>query len=188
MQFRGMPGLGRSLALPAGLVALTLAGVAGWWASGHERWVGIAAVSAALFALVHAARAIRALIARRRRADDWLRTATGRVIPPAYEWRAAQLVSQHERCVLARSLRRILAMARERPRTSYPPLLIAVRHRRASLEVLAQTLEEDSEPVTPAGMLRVTALVTDGSGPLWGSSDEALEAEIEKTLSLLRAA
>jgi hypothetical protein len=96
MQFRGMPGLGRSLALPAGLVALALAGVVGWWASERDRWVGIAAVLAALFALVRAARAIRALIARRRRADDWLRTATGRVVPPAYEWRAAQLVSQHE--------------------------------------------------------------------------------------------
>jgi hypothetical protein len=188
MQFRGMPGLGRSLASPAGLVALGLAGVAGWWAFGHDRWVGVAAVSALLLGIVEAIRALRALITRRRRADDWLRTATGRVVPPAYAWRAAQLVSPHERCLLARSLRRILAMTRERPRVSYPPLLIAVRRRRASLEVLAHTLEEESEPVTPAGMLRVTALVTDGGGPLWGSSDEALEAEIETALSLLRAA
>ena len=140
MQFRGMPGVGRSLALPAGLVALGLAGGAGWWASGHERWVGIAAVSAGLFGLVQLVRAIRALVARRRQADDWLRSATGRVIPPAYAWRAAQLVSQRERCVLARSLRRILVTARERPRGSYAPLLIAVRHRRAPTRVLAPLL------------------------------------------------
>ena len=183
-----MPGVGRSLALPAGLVALGFAGIAAWWAFGHDRWVGIAAVSLGLFGLVDAIRALRSLIAQRRCADDWLRTATGRVVPPAYAWRAAQLVSQHERCVLARSLRRILVMARERPRGNYPPLLIAVRHRTESLEVLAHTLEEESEPVTPAGMLRVTALVTDGGGPLWGASDDALEAEIETTLSLLHAA
>jgi hypothetical protein len=188
MQFRGMPGLGRSLALPAGLVALALAGVAGWWASERDRWVGIAAVSAGLLALFHLVRALRTLIARRRQADEWLRSATGQFVPPAYAWRAAQLVSERERCVLARSLRRILATARERPRGSYMPLLIAVRHRRASLEALARTLEEASEPVTPAGMLRAIALVTDGAGPLWGSSDDALDAAIETTLSLLRAA
>ena len=188
MQFRGMPGLGRALALPAALVAVGLAGVAAWWVSGHDRGVGIAAVSAGLFGLVDSFRAVRASIVRRRLADDWLRTATGRVIPSAYAWRAAQLVSAHERCVLARSLRRILAMARERPTGRYLPLLTAARHRRKSLEVLAHTLEEGSEPVTPAGMLRVVALVTDGGGPLWGSSDGALEAEIETTLSLLRAA
>jgi hypothetical protein len=188
MQFRGMPGVGRSLALPAALVGLGFAGLAAWWASGHERWVGIASASAVLFGLVHLVCALRALIARRRQADEWLRSATGRFVPPAYAWRAAQLVSERERCVLARSLRRILATARERPRGSYMPLLIAVRHRRASLEALARTLEEASEPVTPAGMLRATALVTDGAGPLWGSSDEALDAEIETTLSLLRAA
>jgi hypothetical protein len=188
MQLRGMPGLRRSLALPAGLVASGLVGVAAWWTGGREQWVGIAAVSVALLGLVDAVRAVRAVIDRRRRADDWLRTATGRVVPPEYAWRAAQLVSPSERCVLARSLRRILAVARERPRGGYQPLLIAVRHRKASLEVLAHTLEEASKPVTPAGMLRVAALVTDGGGPLWGSSDDALEAEIETTLSLLRAA
>jgi hypothetical protein len=188
MQFRGMPGVGRSLALPVGFVAVGLAGIAAWSAFGQDRWVGVAAVSAALFGLVDAIRALRSLIARRRRADDWLRTATGHVVPSAYAWRAAQLVSQQERCVLARSLRRILALARERRQGSYLPHLVAVRHRRASLEVLAQILEEGSEPVTPAGMLRVTALVTDGAGPLWGASDEALEAEIDTTLSLLRAA
>jgi hypothetical protein len=188
MQFRGMPGVGRSLALPVGFVAVGLAGIAAWSAFGQDRWVGVAAVSAGLFGVVEAICALRSLIARRRRADDWLRTATGRVVPPAYAWRAAQLVSQHERCVLAHTLRRILALARERPQGSYLPQLVAVRHRSASVEVLAHTLEEESEPVTPAGMLRVTTLVTNGGGPLWGASDEVLEAEIETALSLLRAA
>src|SRR5438105_2244023 len=82
-----------------------------WRVSRHDRGVGIAAVSAGLFGLVDSLRAVRASIVRRRLADDWLRTATGRVIPSAYAWRAAQLVSAHERCVLARTLRRILAMA-----------------------------------------------------------------------------
>jgi hypothetical protein len=145
MQFRGMPGVGRSLALPAGFVAVGLAGTAAWWAFGHDRRVGVAAVSAGLFGLGEAIRSLRSLIDRRRRADDWLRTATGRVVPPAYELGGT-------------------------PR-----------------EVLAQTLEEGSE-LTPAGMLRVTTLVTDGRGPLWGASDDALEAEVETALSLLRAA
>lgn len=188
MQFRGMPGLGRSLALPAGLLAIALVGAAVWSVSGHDRWVGIAAVSAALGTVVETANAIRTLIARRHRADEWLRTATGRVVPAAYAWRAAQLVSPHERCVLARSLRRILAVARDRPQGHYLPLLIAARRRRAALELLAYALEEESRPVSPAGMLRVAALVTDGAGPLWGASDAALEAEIATTLSLLRAA
>jgi hypothetical protein len=40
--------------------------------------------------------------------------------------------------------------------------------------------------VTPAGMLRVVDLVTDGAGPLWGTTkDAALGDAISVTLAIL---
>ena len=90
--------------------------------------------------------------------------------------------------MLARSLRVIVQRSSESPRPSFVPRLIAARKVRTSLEALAGTLELEREPVTPAGVLRVVELVTDGAGPLWGSSEEALADEIQTTLRVLRAA
>ena len=48
-------------------------------------------------------------------------------------------------------------------------------------------LESLEEPVTPAGMLRVVDLVTDGAGPLWGTTKDAtLGDAISTTLAILR--
>jgi hypothetical protein len=53
--------------------------------------------------------------------------------------------------------------------------------------LLASTLERVDQPVTPAGMLRVIDLVTDGAGPLWNApGGSVLEESIYSTLDVLR--
>ena len=185
MQLRGTPDLGRILALPVGLIAVGLAGVAVWSAYPLGRTVGVAVVSIVVFGLFQLARALRVLDHCRRRADQWLRTSTGRFVPAAYAWRAEQLTSSHERRMLARTLRRVAESSCERPLGTSRPRLSAACRRSISLEALAKTLERENEPVTPAGMLRVTELITAGGGPLWGTSEEALGQEIETTLAVL---
>ena len=112
-------------------------------------------------------------------------SATGTVVPRAYAWRAAQLTSLRNRRMLARTLRLVAENAQGRPVGRNRPRLIAARQRRISLEALAKMLERADEPVTPAGMLRVTELITAGAGPLWGTSEEALGEAIETTLAVL---
>ncbi len=188
MQLRGMPGLGRALALPVGIVAVALGALVVWWTLARDRAVGVAAVSLLAYGLYRLALELRVLTARRRRADDWLRSATGGFVPPEYAWRAAQLTSWRERFMLARTLRSIEQTALERPIGGFRPRLIAACRRRTSLEALANLLERKSEDVTPAGMLRVIDLVTDGGGPLWGTSEEALGRAIDSTLRTLSPA
>lgn len=56
------------------------------------------------------------------------------------------------------------------------------------MQLLARTLERVEEPVTPAGMLRVRELISDGASPLWGTTkDQALGDAISMTLGLLTA-
>ena len=185
MQLRGTPDLGRILALPAGLTAAGSAGVAVWFALSLGRPAGVAVFSTVLFGLFQLARALRVVDHCRRRADEWLRTSPGTFVPAAYAWRAAQLTSSHERRMLAKTLRRVAEISCERPIATYRPRLSAACHKSVSLESLAKTLERENEPVTPAGMLRVTDLITAGGGPLWGTSEEALGNEIETTLAVL---
>jgi hypothetical protein len=185
MQLRGTPDLGRLLALPLGLVAAGLIGIAAWYGFSLGSTVGIAVFSTVLFGLFQLARAVRVLEHCRRRADEWLRTSPGTFVPATYAWRAEQLTSAHERRVLARTLRRVAETSCERPLGTFRPRLSAACRRSISLEALAKTLERENEPVTPAGMLRVTELVTAGTGPLWGTSEEELGQEIESTLAVL---
>jgi hypothetical protein len=144
----------------------------------------VALVSIVLFGLWRLALRLRSLLADRRRADAWLETATGGIVPAPYQWRAAQLESAENRRMLARTLRSIVARATDGRVGLYRPRLIAVRRRRAVVEELAETLERE-EAVTPAGMLRVAELIRNGAGPLWGSNPEQLENEIETTLRVL---
>jgi hypothetical protein len=181
----GGPGAGRTLALPACLVAAGLGAVAAWSTFSGDRRVGVAAVSLLVFGLFQLVCAFGVLYRRRQRADDWLRTATGDVVPPAYAWRARQLTSSYERRMLARTIRLVAQRACERSVGRYRPRLIAARKRRVALEALAKTLERETEPVTPAGMLRVVDLVTAGGGPLWGANEEELGEAIEATLAVL---
>jgi hypothetical protein len=188
MELLAVPGIGRDLAAPAGLFAAAGAAAAAWAAAGESRLLAIAAVSLALTGVLELGRVFVGIQRCRRKADEWLRSARGRFVPAAYGWRAAQLTSAAQRHMLARTLRRIAGTAQEPTPWVKRPLLIAARRRPAELETLATALETEAEPVTPAGMLRVVELVRDGTGPLWGSSDEALVREVEATLELLRPA
>jgi hypothetical protein len=188
MDVLGIPGLGRTLALPAGLLATAaLVGASAWTVLPSETWVRAVAVAAGILGLYELVQAQRVLLRQRRAADAWLRSATGGFVPPAYAWRAEQLTSPRERRLLASTLRLIERSAYERSVGRLRPLnLPAVRAHHESLELLAETLETVDEPVTPAGMLRVVDLVTDGAGPLWGSTKDApLGDAIASTLALL---
>jgi hypothetical protein len=167
------------------VIALAVAGIGAWAAFELDRIVGVAVVSALLFGLYQLVRSYSILERCRRSADDWLRTSVGGVVPPAYAWRAAQLTSPHERRMLARTIRRVAETSRRRPVGTIRPRLGAARGRNVSLEVLATRLERVGEPVTPAGILRVTELIATGDGPLWGASEEALGDEIASTLAVL---
>jgi hypothetical protein len=188
VELRGIPGLGRALALPVGLLATAALGSGlAWTVLRPDRVLAAAALSAGVFGVYELIRALRHLLRQRRVADDWLRSATGPFVPPPYAWRAEQLTSPRERRTLARTLRLIEQSAYERPVGRLRPLnLSAVRAHRESVEVLAEALECVEEPVTPAGMLRVVDLVTDGAGPLWGTTrDATLGDAIAATLAIL---
>jgi len=189
MELRGTPGLARAMALPIGcLAAAAMAGLLVWTTSAFGGWLAIAAVSLAIFGLYRFVGAVRLLARRRREADGWLRSATGRFVPRAYAWRAAQLCDPHERRSLARTLRLIEASAYERSVGRRAPLYLpAVREHGDSIHALARALEDLDKPVTPAGMLRVVDLVQDGGGPLWAATGgPALRDEIAATLALLQ--
>lgn len=188
MELRGIPGLGRTLALPVGYLATAaLVGAAAWTVLPPEAALRAVAVAAGILGAYELVRAQRLLVRQRRAADAWLRSATGGFVPPAYAWRAEQLTSPRERRMLARTLRLIERSAYERSVGRLRPLnLPAVRAHHESLELLACTLETLDEPVTPAGMLRVVDLVTNGAGPLWGATKDApLGDAISTTLAIL---
>jgi hypothetical protein len=131
--------------------------------------------------------AFRVRARERRLADDWLTSATGAFVPAKYEWRARDLTSAGHRRRLAHTLRLIDQSADERPLGRRRPLdLTAARHHRQAVRALAARLESVGDPVTPAGMLRVRALLTDGASPLYGlTKSDALGNEIAMTLNLL---
>jgi hypothetical protein len=126
---------------------------------------------------------------RRRRADEWLRSASKGVVPTAHAWRAAELTSPRRRRLLASTLREVADAGTRNHALGgrYRPRHTASVSRRESLEALAATLENETQPVTPAGMLRVLDLVTSGTGPLWGMSEQALDDALETTFALLAA-
>jgi hypothetical protein len=188
MELRGTPRSGRILALP--VICLATAALGGGLVLAQVLRVprlGIAAVALGIFGLYELGRAFWLLSRLRRTADDWLRSATGHFVPPAYAWRAAQLCSPRERRVLAKTLRLIARRALERPvgRSQY---LRAVREHRESVQLLARTLERVQEPVTAAGMLQARELISNGASPLWGTTkDAALDDAISTTLAILTA-
>jgi hypothetical protein len=148
----------------------------------------LAAAGAGLVGAAEALRALVVLAGRRRVADDWLRSATGAYVPPRYAWRAQQLRAACERLSLAKTLRLIVRRAGERPLGGFGALrLTGVSENREALQLLASTLERVDQPVTPAGMLRVIDLLTNGAGPLWNASGgSALEETLSSTLAVLR--
>lgn len=189
MELLEQPGSARAFA-PA--VAWWLGAGAGalvWAVSLHESWLGLAVIGAALTGALEASRAIAGLARQRRAADEWLRSATGSFVPQRYAWRARQLRAACARLRLARTLRLIVRRSAERRPGRYGgPKLGAVSENREALQLLASTLERVDQPVTPAGVLRVVDLITDGSGPLWNPPRAvALGETISTTIAVLRA-
>jgi hypothetical protein len=188
MELLRQPGAVRAFALPvAWLVAAGVGGVV-WAAAVRDPRVGFVAAGAVLVALVETVRALVVLSRERRAADNWLRSATGEFVPERYAWRARQLRAACERLLLAKTLRLIVRRAAERPLGGFGALrLTGVSENREALQLLASTLERVDHPVTPAGMLRVIDLVTEGAGPLWNApGGSVLEDTIYSTLAVLR--
>ena len=123
---------------------------------------------------------------KRRAADDWLQSATGAFVPEQYSWRARQLCSKRNRSILAGTLRRIEESALDPNNRWRIANLGAVRTNRQRLRDLARRLEDQDQAVTPAGMLRVTHLITDGSSPLYNpAKTHQLGRFVESTIELL---
>jgi hypothetical protein len=128
-------------------------------------------MNAKLLAPVRSWEARRALRGARRRADEEL--AVTRLPPPRLAWRAAELVADDNRIDLARSLTDVVHAADERLLPAASPIArAAVRACRPQLLAIASRLFEVSKPVSARGVLLVERLLTDGSGPLYGSGDE----------------
>lgn len=120
-------------------------------------------------------------------ADEWLQTATGAFVPEKYVWRANELCGPRRRAILATTLRRLERASQDRLTPRRRVLhLTAVREHRPLLRALARRLDDASRPVTPAGVLRATELITSPSSPLYGFvKDRPLDTEIETILTLL---
>ena len=113
--------------------------------------------------------ALRGRVRERRLADNWLSSATGVFVPAKYEWRAEELCAPCHREQLAHTLRLIVESSFDRVVGRLRPLnLVAARQHQQAVLALATRLEDLEAPVTPAGMLRVVALLKDGASPLYG--------------------
>jgi hypothetical protein len=180
--------LWRTLAPTGAYVAAAIAGAVAWAVLLPDRRLAAAAIALVLAGVVELVRALRRLTQQRRAADDWLRTATGDFVPPAYAWRARQLTSVRQRRTLARTLRLLEREAFDRHRRPpHPVRLTAVRQHRGCVHLLVEALDRLDEPVTPAGMLRVLDLITNGGSPLWsGMKGPALSSAITTTLAVLK--
>ena len=180
--------------LPAAVFYATLAGAAIVVAFGiglSWRLTLVAAAACLLVALGQVARMRLALARRRRTADRLLRTGV-RVHPQSelLMWRAAELTSDHNRKMLAGSLRRVV---REVDR---PSLMTAVPLNRRNLRPhlplvrwLADRLASLERPVAAQGMVLVEELLRDGFvSPLYlGGRREGLREIIERCLAALDA-
>ena len=123
----------------------------------------------------------------RRFADDELAAGASPAETPVLTWRASELVSRGNRRILARSLRAVVAEARE-PRfpTSSPLNRYGLRPHLGLVAALAQRVGRLEEPVDPRGMVLVERLIRDGFGPLYVRSKEPqLQAALERCLSAL---
>ena len=142
-------------------------------------------MNAKLLAPVRSWEARRALRGARRRADEEL--AGTRLPPPRLAWRAAELVADENRIDLARSLTDVVHAADERLLPAASPIArAAVRECRPQLLAVAARLFEVGTPVSPRGVLLVTRLLTNGSGPLYGRGDaERLRVTVSAILAAL---
>lgn len=188
MDLLRQPGAARTLAPPAAWWLAAGVGVPVWALAVGDPRLGFAIAGIGLLAVTETVRALVTLSRRRRAADAWLRSAAGDSVPPRYAWRARQLLRACERQLLATTLRVIVRRSAEGPLAGFGALrLTGVSENREALQLLASTLERVDHPVTPAGMLRVIDLLTDGAGPLWNARrGSVLEETIFSALAVLR--
>jgi hypothetical protein len=106
---------------------------------------------------------------------------------PLRRERAQQLVGEEWRRRSATNLERLLAEADSPPRPFNPRVPIAraaIRDSRGSLDTVVERLRAPAY-ISPQGVAMITALLSDGAGPLYGSGtsdSEVLGRALEDTL------
>ena len=106
----------------------------------------------------------------REAADEWLLWgAVPRPSSPLLERRARELVSQRNRSVLARHVRRFLAELGDPRCRAYAVNRPAMRANYRALVELAERLEAADRPVLPAGVVLAQRLLSDGAGPFFNA-------------------
>jgi hypothetical protein len=120
----------------------------------------------------------------RRAADAWIaRGYEGRAA--WYAWRIAELTDSRERRLLARSLRGVLSELSDSRLEQLSPLnRTALRPHQHLIDQLSRRLEDLDRPVTAAGILAVTQLLTNPSSALYRRSRN-VSASLRETIDRL---
>jgi hypothetical protein len=115
-------------------------------------------------------------------ADRVLLGSSGAAISSSLAWRVAELTNGRERRALASSLGDLVGDLSPRRLPGAAPLNRAgLRPYSDLLLALADRLERPDLPVTPAGILLVRELLSNGGSPLYLYGDaEALPSELER--------
>ncbi len=129
----------------------------------------------------------RVLLARhreRREADRRLRCDS--FPDPRYAWRAAELTSEHERRLVARSLRAVLReLEPGRLPTAVPLNRVALRPYAAELRTLVDRLEALDRPISARGMLFLHDLLEQPESPFY---DTGAARSLHQTLDTVALA
>jgi len=148
-------------------------------------WLFIVGASVGVVGAREAWRVHRSAVRRRRQADLWLKTADS-FVPPVYRRRADELCSAKERRTIARTLRAIVAAANTSCAIAGTINRTTVRRHAAAINKLAARLQDTTRPVTPAGMLLATRLITDPwSALISDPQSQQLADTIERTIAVL---
>lgn len=120
--------------------------------------------------------------------DDILVSGLERHVPePAVRERAAKLVSGRQRAQLATTLERFIAAANHRQPLAVPLSRRAVRDLTPQLRALTEVLRTDRRPVTPAGMVLVRRLITEGAeSPLYHAAS-GTPRDLERALRVIHS-
>ena len=106
---------------------------------------------------------------------------------PAVLARAAKLVSARQRAQLAATLERFISAAHHHEPLAVPLSRAAVRDHTPQLRALTEVLRTDRHPVTPAGMVLVRRLITDGSASPLYHAPAGRSRDLERTLAAIHS-